>query len=98
MWKRAIINRSMPISTCQKTISESMGVLIPYSANRVVRSPRIARIKPLMKIRMFHIFACIASVITSSLWRRYVIAYMIMTISAMGTNWYDIIIDILKPV
>ena len=69
---------------------------MPYSASMVIISPIAARIKPLIKISMFHIFACIASVITFSLYRTYVIAYTIMIIAETGTNSYDIIIGILK--
>ncbi len=71
-------------------------MLIPYSASILMMSPMVARIKPITKIAMFHIFACIASVITLSLYSTYVIAYTIMIISETGTNSYDIIIGMLK--
>jgi len=77
-------------------MSASTSMLIPYSANMLMMSPIVARIKPITKIVIFHIFACIASVITFSLYSKYDIAYKIITISETGTNSYGIIIDMLK--
>lgn len=92
----AIINRTIPISTCQKTRKAFTAMLIPYSANMLIKSPITARIKPIIKIVMLHILTCIASVITSSLYNKQDIAYKIMIISETGTNSYDIIIGMLK--
>lgn len=68
---------------------------MPYSMIKVCIREMKTTIRLLKSIIMFHIFICTDLEITFSLINRQVIKYKNITINEMGTNSYDIIIDII---